>query len=116
MGIAITAGNLATMRPLFRRMFGSGRSESASAPPLGGGHPPTIGALDRAKASAALERAKANSRDAYDLTTLPPTDDETGVTTIYKNDGGRKITYDKQNRITTSFGLMRSESQEELYR
>jgi hypothetical protein len=55
-GLAITAGNLATLRPLFTRGLGLWSSHN-TWDNSGGNGPPTIGALDRAKGRAGSHTA-----------------------------------------------------------
>ncbi|KAK9418564.1 putative Integral membrane protein [Seiridium unicorne] len=121
-GLAITAGNLATLRPLFTRKFRLW--DSIVLDHSGGHHPPTIGALDRAKG-----RAASNTGSVSLATFMRGEADEeesmSGVERHNSGDGQGKngiavttdieITSQRRSDICRSARNDGNESQEELH-
>ncbi|KAK6206049.1 hypothetical protein LQW54_007988 [Pestalotiopsis sp. IQ-011] len=93
-GLAITAGNLVTLRPLFTRKFGLWSSGSREGRSGGHPHPPTIGALDRAKGRAASAASDTGEVGLATLLRGYATDEEQG---IHMNSHGRGDASDGQS-------------------
>jgi hypothetical protein len=78
-GLAITAGNLVTLRPLFTRKFGLWSSLARDGNSGANQHPPTIGALDRAKGRAASAASDPGEVGLATFLRGYATDEESGV-------------------------------------
>lgn len=120
-GLAITAGNLATLRPLFKRRFWLWGSYVAENSGDNGHHPPTIGAQDRAKGRIGTDASV--GLDTFTFEGLH--DEETGIPTSEHNGSvlksqGIAVTTDiavinqRRNNLWRSSRREDNESQEEL--